>query len=57
MVPPPHDHRGFRDGSAGAGCRDDGGIYPDHGDFYRVSNIIHVTESRSTGFADGRFLT
>jgi len=40
-----------------AGCRDDGGIYPGHGDFYRVSNIIHVTESRSTGFADGRFLT
>ena len=41
----------------GAGCRDDGGIDPDYGDFWRVSNITCVTESHCTGLPDGRFLT
>lgn len=39
-----------------ARCRDEGGEGPDEGEFWWVSNIIHVPETRCTGFPDARFV-
>ena len=36
--------------------RNEGRDNPDEGEFWRVSNIIHVLETRCTGFPDARFL-